>query len=144
MRNLTLTCILAGGVGACATAPVAVPPTQTTAAGSVAEAFDCGMRAVNEMGYVVSDADRSAGFIRVEQERTSFGEALLERVGVYDQLTLTVYPQGNGRTTLRIVPTRVEVQKGGEQAGARVPRAASVRAMEDTRAILGACGAAAS
>ncbi len=126
---------------ACATVPSAPPPpSRSLAAGTVSEVFACGMREVNELGYVVADADRAAGFIRADRDRTSFSEAMFQGVERYDQLTLTVYPREDGRTMLRVVAGGYEVEQRGDNKGARVSHVGSDRAATDVQTILQACG----
>lgn len=126
---------------ACAPLPTTPsPPSRALAPGSAGEAFACAMRQVNELGYVVADADREAGFIRADRDRTSLGEAMLGGTESYDQLTLTVYPREDGRTLLRVVPGGYEVEQRGDNKGARVSRVGSDRAYADVQAILLGCG----
>ncbi|HEX2189810.1 MAG TPA: hypothetical protein VHG51_12965 [Longimicrobiaceae bacterium] len=125
---------------ACAFPTTPPPPSRTLAPGSPAEAFACAMREVNERGYVVADADREAGFIRADRDRTGLGDALLGGIEKYDQLTLTIYPRRDGRTLLRVVTGGYEVQARGDDAGARVSAVGSEHAAADAQAILAACG----
>ncbi|HEX2201664.1 MAG TPA: hypothetical protein VHG91_00125 [Longimicrobium sp.] len=126
---------------ACATVPSQTAPAdRALALGSPDESFSCAMREVNELGYTVADADRGAGFLRAERDRTSLGDALLGGVQRFDQLTLTVFPREDRRTVLRVVTDGYEVEARGENRGGRVSGVPSPRADEDARAILSACG----
>jgi hypothetical protein len=126
---------------ACATLPsTPAPPSRTVASGSAGEAFACAMRQVNELGYVVADADREAGFIRADRDHTGLGDALLGGVEKYDQLTVTVYPREDGRTLVRVVSGGYQVQTRGDNAGARVSGIATEQAGADVQTILRKCG----
>jgi|GEM_PF-5391607 len=137
----TAPALLLLSAAACATVPGGPPPpSRSLAAGTVSEAFACGMRQVNELGYIVADADRAAGFIRADRDRTSFSESFFQGLERYDQLTLTIYPREDGRTVLRVVSGGYEVEQRGENKGARVSHVGSDRARTDVQAILEACG----
>jgi hypothetical protein len=140
MRTTTASLLLLASA-ACATLPsTPAPPSRTVAPGSAGEAFACAMRQVNELGYVVADADREAGFIRADRDRTGWGDAFLGGVEKFDQLTVTVYPREDGRTLVRVVSGAYEVQARGDNAGARVSGIATEQAGADVQTILQKCG----
>jgi hypothetical protein len=127
-------------VGACATGASEPPDAaRVVAAGSADAAFGCGMRMLNEAGYVVAAADRGAGFIRAERDRTGLRQALLSGTRIYDVLTVTVYPREDGRPLMRVVPQGFEVQARGSATGGRVPGAGSPQSYRDAREVLDAC-----
>jgi hypothetical protein len=95
---------------------------------------------LNELSYVVLNADRSSGLLRGERGASGWFDALAS-VQSFDVLTVTIYEsEEGGPLMLRVATTGYQVTTRGSETGGRVPIRPSGRATEHSRMILDACG----
>lgn len=118
MFRKTMLCLLAA-TGGCL--PVGGPLSYTASIPTPREgAFSCAFRAVNEMGFTVTNADQSAGFIAAEKSTVTSASPLAEVV-YHDRLTVAIFDAGDATRTLRVTAAHVSKNPPGERSARRPP-----------------------
>jgi hypothetical protein len=118
MFRTTMLCLLAGTAGCL---PAGGPLSYTASIPTPREsAFSCAFRAVNELGFTVTNADQSAGFIAAEKA-TAVTAGPLTEVVYHDRLTVAVFDADNATRTLRVTAAHAPQTARVEHARTRPP-----------------------
>lgn len=106
----------------------------------VESAYACALRKVNQLGYVVTNTNKEAGFITADKQTTGAFVAALSGQRYHDQITISVFEAGEGKARqIRATSARVKESVtliGTQQQGV----GPSDSGKQDANDILLACG----